>query len=171
MRLLGHAAKQASWDQVRAALPRLRRVLYRALPSPFALLAKLNLVLQPRHAAVAFVGFDNGALRERVVRDLAPAFPSGLDALELTYAERLRGADVAVLFDPPDTYRPRIESIVVERAEALPPAAAKVERALLRWLERRVERRFSDTVVGVNPLAARILQFACRIGCRCFRTS
>jgi len=161
MRLLAHAAKQASWDQVRAALPRLRRVLYRALPSPFALLAKLNLVLQPRHAAVAFVGFENGALRERVLRDLAPAFPSGLDALELSYAERPR-ADVAVLFDPPDTYRPRIESIVVERAEALPPAAAKVERALLRWLERRVERRFSDTVVGVNPLAARILQFACR---------
>ena len=160
MRLLAHAAKQASWDQVRAALPRLRRVLYRALPSPFALLAKLNLVLQPRHAAVAFVGFDNSALRERVVRDLAPAFPSGLDALELSYAERPRGADVAVLFDPPDTYRPRIESIIVERAEA--PPAAKVERALLRWLERRVERRFSDTVVGVNPLAARILQFACR---------
>src|SRR6185436_15498297 len=162
MRLLAHAAKQASWDQVRAALPRLRRILYRALPNPFALLAKLNLVLQPRHAVVAFVGFDNSALRERVVRDLAPAFPSGVDALELTYAERPRGADVAVLFDPPDTYRPRLESIVVERAEALPPAAAKVERALLRWLERRVERRFSDTVVGANPLAARILQFACR---------
>src|ERR1044071_8633330 len=92
MRLLAHAAKQASWDQVRAALPRLRRVLYRALPSPFALLAKLNLVLQPRHAAVAFVGFENGALRERVLRDLAPAFPSGLDALELSLAARARGA-------------------------------------------------------------------------------
>ena len=162
MRLLAHAAKQASWDQVRAGLPRLRRILYRALPNPFALLARLNLVLQPRYAAVAFVGFENSALRERVVRDLAPAFPSGVDALELTYAERPRGADVAVLFDPPDTYRLRLESIVVERAEALPPAAAKVERALLRWLERRVERRFSDTVVGANPLAARILQFACR---------
>jgi len=147
---------------VRAGLPRLRRILYRALPNPFALLARLNLVLQPRFAAVAFVGFENSALRERVVRDLAPAFPSGVDALELTYAERPRGADVAVLFDPPDTYRLRLESIVVERAEALPPAAAKVERALLRWLERRVERRFSDTVVGANPLAARILQFACR---------
>jgi serine acetyltransferase len=71
--------------------------------------------------------------------------------------------DVAVLFDPPDEYRARLEEIiVVERAEALPPAAARVELALLRWLERRVERRFSDTVVGANPLAARILQFACR---------
>jgi serine acetyltransferase len=37
-----------------------------------------------------------------------------------------------------------------------------VERAILRWLERRVERRNPDTVVGANPLAARILQFACR---------
>ena len=51
---------------------------------------------------------------------------------------------------------------MVERAEALPPAAARVEGELLRWLERRVERRFSDTVVGANPLAARLLQFACR---------
>jgi serine O-acetyltransferase len=163
VRLLAQAAKHASWDTARAALPRLRRTLYRALPNPLALLSKMHLVVQPRHATVAFVGFDNSVLRERVERDLAPAFPRGLDALEQGYSERLRGVDVAVLFDPPDSYRPRLEeTIVVERAEALPPAAAKVERALLRWLERRVERRFSDTVVGANPLAARILQFACR---------
>jgi serine O-acetyltransferase len=164
VRLLAQAAKHGSWDGVRGALPRLRRTLYRALPSPFALLSKAHLAMQPRHATVAFVGFDNPALRERVSRDLAPAFPGGLDTLEQNYSERLRrGVDVAVLFDPPDTYRPRFaETILVERAEALPPAAAKVERALLQWLERRVERRFSDTVVGANPLAARILQFACR---------
>jgi serine O-acetyltransferase len=112
---------------------------------------------------VAFVGFDSPALRERVERDLAPAFPAGLHSVEQAYSERLRGVDVAVLFDPPASYRPRLEhTIVVDRAEALPPAAAKVERALLRWLERRVERRFSNAVVGANPLAARILQFACR---------
>jgi len=163
VRLLAQAAKQASWESVRGALPRLRRALYRALPSPFALLAKAHVVLQPRRATVAFVGFDNSALRERVERDLAPAFPGGLDTREHAYSERLRGADVAVLFDPPDRYRvPADEAIMVERAEALPPAAAKVERALLSWLERRVERRFSDTVVGANPLAARLLQFACR---------
>jgi serine O-acetyltransferase len=163
LRLLAQAAKQAAWDGVRAALPRLRRRLYRGLPNPFALLSKAHVVLQPRHASVAFVGFDNPVLRERVERDLAPAFPSGLETREHGYAERLRGVDVAVLFDPPDSYRaPVDEIIVVERAEALPPAAAKVERALLRWLERRVERRFSDTVVGANPLAARLLQFACR---------
>lgn len=163
VRLLAQAAKHASWEGVGGALPRLRRTLYRALPNPFALLARVHVVLQPRHATVAFVGFDSPALRERVERDLAPAFPAGLDTREHGYSERLRGADVAVVFDPPDRYRlPVDEVIVVERAEALPPAAAKVERALLRWLERRVERRFSDTVVGANPLAARLLQFACR---------
>lgn len=163
VRRLAQAAKHASWEGVGGALPRLRRTLYRALPNPFALLARLHVVLQPQHASVAFVGFDSPALRERVERDLAPAFPAGLDTREHGYSERLRGADVAVVFDPPDRYRlPVDEVIVVERAEALPPAAAKVERALLRWLERRVERRFSDTVVGANPLAARLLQFACR---------
>ena len=163
VRLLAQAAKQASWEGVRGALPRLRRTLFRALPNPFALLAKAHVVLQPRRATVAFVGFDNPALRERVERDLAPAFPTGLDTREHGYSDRLRGVDVAVLFDPPDSYHPRVdETVVVERAEALPPAAAKVERSLLRWLERRVERRFSDTVVGANPLAARLLQFACR---------
>jgi serine O-acetyltransferase len=163
VRLIAQSAKEASWDKMRAGLPRLRRTLYRALPSPFALVSKLHPVIQPRHAAIAFVGFESPALRERVVRDLAPAFPDGLDALEHGYSERARRVDVAVLFDPPVGYRARAaEAILVERAEALPPAAAKVERALLRWLERRVERRFSSTVVGANPLAARVLQFACR---------
>jgi serine O-acetyltransferase len=163
VRLLAQAAKDASWDKVRATLPRLRRMLYRALPNPFALVSKLHLVMRPRHATIAFVGFDNPALRERVVRDLAPAFPDGVETLDHGYSERLGRVDFAVLFDPPGNYRARsAETVVVERAEALPPAAAKVERALLRWLERRVERRFSDTVVGANPLAARILQLACR---------
>lgn len=164
VRLLAQAAKHASWDTARAALPRLRRVLHRAVfPTPMAIMPRLKSLLQRRQATVAFVGFDNSSLRERVERDLAPAFPAGLTAVELSYSERPRGVDVAVLFDPPDEYRARLEEIiVVERAEALPPAAARVELALLRWLERRVERRFSDTVVGANPLAARILQFACR---------
>ncbi|HVL35072.1 MAG TPA: serine acetyltransferase [Burkholderiales bacterium] len=41
------------------------------------------------------------------------------------------------------------------------PALA-VELALLRWLERRVERRHPEAVVGANPLAARLLQAASR---------
>ena len=60
------------------------------------------------------------------MRDLTPAFPDGLDAFDHGYSERLRGIDVAVLFDPPGTIGRAARNIVVERAEALPPAAAKV---------------------------------------------
>lgn len=164
VRLLAQAAKQGSWGPVRAALPRLARARGRLLAgSPLALVPNLRGVLEPGHPRVAFIGFEHPALRERVERDIAPAFSGGLRALEHGYSETLQALDVAVLFDPPATYIPRAEEvIVVERAEALPPAAAKVERALLCWLERRIERRFSDTVVGANPFAARMLQFACR---------
>ena len=164
LRLLAQAAKQGAWDGVRAALPRLRRARGpMLLASPLALLPRVRSLAQPRRTRVAFVGFENSALRERVERDLARAFAGALETLELSYSERLRGIDVAVLFDPPEAYRAHAdELVVVERAEALPPAAARVERELLRWLERRVERRFSHTVVGANPLAARVLQFACR---------
>jgi serine O-acetyltransferase len=164
VRLLAQAAKQASWGPVRAALPRLARARGRLLAAaPLALLPSLRSLLEPGHPRVAFIGFENPALRERIERDLAPAFAGGLRALEHGYSETLPALDVAVLFDPPATYVPQAEEIiVVERAEALPPAAARVERALLCWLERRIERRFSDTVVGANPFAARLLQFACR---------
>ena len=164
IRLLAQAARHGAWDAARAALPALRRTLRRALlPSAMGLLAKARSVLDPVKMRVAFVGFENPALRERVERDLVPAVPGGLVSVDLGFADRARGHSVAVLFDPPAGYPRRFEeTIVVERAEALPPAAAKVERALLRWLERRVERRFSATVVGANPLAARMLQFAAR---------
>ena len=39
---------------------------------------------------------------------------------------------------------------------------AEADRAILRWLANRVERRFPDAVVGENPRSARLLQFACR---------
>lgn len=168
VRLLAQAARNGAWDPVRAALPRLARVRGPLLAaSPLALLPafmpKVRSLLGPGHPRVAFIGFENTSLRERVERDLAPAFAGGLRAIEHGYSDAPGAADVAVLFDPPTTYRAGAEeTIVVERAEALPPAAAKVERALLRWLERRIERRFSATVVGENPLTARIMQFACR---------
>ena len=40
----------------------------------------------------------------------------------------------------------------------------EVERAILRWLECRVERRYPRALVGENPFAARVLQFAVRHG-------
>ena len=69
-------------------------------------------------------------------------------------------AEIGVALDPPEGYRhPFQELVVVDPAQALPAAAAEVERALLRWLECRVERRYPDAVIGENPLAARLLQF------------
>jgi serine acetyltransferase len=168
IRLIAQAAKHGDWRPVRVQLSALRRALHRgALPSVAGVFLKSGIVLksiaQPRSATVAFVGGDNSLLRERVERDLAPAFPAGLTTLEQDYGPASRGADVGVVFDPPDGYRSRFEEIIaVEKAQPVLVAAANVERALLRWLERRVERRNPDTVVGANPLAARMLQFACR---------
>jgi serine acetyltransferase len=162
IRLIAQAAKHRDWQAVRDALPRLRRALHRAvLPDGMSLLAKaavaLESLLQPVGARIAFVGPESTQLRERVERDLAPA---GIRAVEPGKARR---AQVGVAVDPPDGYRHRFQELIaVEKAQALPAAAAKVERALLRWLECRVEQRHPDAVVGGNPLAARLLQFARR---------
>ena len=102
IRLLAQAAKHGIWNHARGALPALRRRLHRAVfPSPAALLSSFRNMLQARGATLAFVGFDNPSLRERVERDLAPAFPAGVTTIEHGYSERLRGRRVAVLFDPP----------------------------------------------------------------------
>jgi serine O-acetyltransferase len=162
IRLLAQAAKHGAWQPVRAELARLRRVLRRAVwPTAFVerflLLAENQ--LRPAGASVAFVGIENPQLRERVARDLAPA---GVVAVDADKAWR---AEVGVAVDPPPGYRSRMrELIAVDKAQALPAAAASVERALLRWLECRVERRHPEVVVGANPLGARLLQFACRHG-------
>lgn len=162
IRLIAQAAKHGSWDAVRDALPRLRRALHRSVwPDGISLLAKMQIafenLLHPALARVAFVGPESAQLRERVQRDLAPA---GICTLEPQNARR---AEVGVAVDPPHGYRHGFQELIaVDKAQALPAAAAKVERALLRWLECRVERRHSDAVVGGNPLAARLLQFARR---------
>jgi serine O-acetyltransferase len=52
--------------------------------------------------------------------------------------------------------------ISVQSSQGLAAATLEVERAILRWLECRVERRFPAALVGENPLAARVLQFAVR---------
>ena len=164
IRMLAQAAKHGDWRAVRTELPALRRALRRAvMPGPVALLRNLSSLVKPAGATVAFVGAQNSFLRDRVERDMAPAFPAGLAIVEQDYSDHPRGIDVAVVFDPPDGYRPRCdETIEVETNRSLASNAAQVEGTLLRWLECRVERRNPDTVVGVNPLAARILQFAVR---------
>jgi serine O-acetyltransferase len=162
IRLIAQAAKHETWDPVRDALPRLRRALHRGVwPSVETLVSSAGVLLEnllrPAGARVIFVGPESAQLRERVQRDLAPA---GISTLE---PDKARRAEVGVAIDPPLGYRHRFHELVtVEKAQALPAAAAKVERALLRWLECRVERRNPDAVVGGNPLAARLLQFARR---------
>jgi serine O-acetyltransferase len=162
IRLIAQASKHGAWDAVRAELPRLRRALRRAVwPEAFPLAAKLAVwldnLMHPVAARIAFVGPESTQLRERVERDLAPA------AVSTVAPEKARHAEVGVAVDPPEGLRHRFQELItVEKAQALPAAAAKVERALLRWLECRVERRHPDAVVGGNPLAARLLQFACR---------
>lgn len=162
IRLIAQAAKHHSWNPVRLALPRLRRALHRAFwPRIDTGLSSagifLRALLQPVAARVVFIGPESVQLRERVLRDLAPA---GLLALE---PEKARRADVGVAVDLPEQAGHRFQELItVDKAQALPAAAAKVERALLRFLECRVERRHPDAVVGGNPFAARLLQFARR---------
>jgi serine O-acetyltransferase len=68
-----------------------------------------------------------------------------------------RGGDFRVVFDgPAELHQPDV--VVVRLDQPLPAMLAQVERAILRWLECRVERRYPDAVVGVNPLSARLLQ-------------
>jgi hypothetical protein len=179
IRLLAQAAKHGEWSAVRAGLPALRRALRRAvLPDPGDLVARLAVavrnLLQPARAAVAFMGRE-GALRSEVMRqverDLAPL---GLTLFEpRTHAPR---AGLRVVFDGQE----RDPDVLVVRSDrGLPAIVVEVERAILRWLECRVERRYPRALVGENPLAARVLQFAarhrlplvqalmnCHIGCR-----
>ena len=147
IRLIAQAAKHGDWGAVRASLFTLRRALRRAVwPEPGDILARLAVaarnLAQPRGASVAFLGREGGvrgAVRAEVARDLAP--------LGLTLHEGLGGADLR---------------LVLDSAHGLPGMVVEAERAILRWLECRVERRFPQALVGENPLAARVLQFAVR---------
>jgi serine O-acetyltransferase len=162
IRLIAQAAKHRAWPPVRAELPRLRRALHRAVwPDALCALQKAAILfenrLRPSGARVVFLGPESAQLRERVERDLAPAGVATLDQ------DKAGDADMGVAVDPPQRHRHRFQELItVDKAQALPAAAAKVERALLRWLECRVEQRNPNAVVGENPLAARLLQFACR---------
>jgi serine O-acetyltransferase len=162
IRLIAQAAKHGEWSAVRAALGPLRRALRRAvLPEPADALARLVVVArslaEPAQAAVVFMGRES-ALRSAVLadvqRDLAPL---GLKLFEArAHAPR---AQLRVVFDQGN---PHPEVISVDSRQGLAPATLEVERAILRWLECRVERRYPGALVGPNPVAARILQFAVR---------
>jgi len=162
VRLIAQAAKHGEWGPVRAALEPLRRALRRAvLPEPADALARLAVlarrVVQPAQAAVVFMGRES-ALRSAVLadvkRDLAPL---GLKLFEA--GAQAPRAQLRVVFDQGN---PHPDVIAVDSRQGLASATLEVERAILRWLECRVERRYPGALVGDNPVAARVLQFAAR---------
>ena len=159
IRLIAQAAKHGNWTPVRARLNELRRTLRRAVPpQPGDVLARLAVVartfVQGGGASVAFMGRESNLRREvlqAVATDLAP--------LKLTFSEGARG-DIRVVFDGPA----HGDAIAVDSGKGIAAAVVEVERGILRWLECRMERRYPGALVGDNPLAARLLQFASRHG-------
>ena len=113
---------------------------------------------QPAAARVMFAGRE-GSLRSSVMihvaRDLAPL---GLRFFEDRPGERCR-ADFRIVFGARGELAAGLDDVAaVGAGQNLAAMVAEAERAILRWLECRVERRFPDAVVGENPLAARLLQ-------------
>jgi hypothetical protein len=161
--LVAYAVENGEWSALRAAIPRLRRNRRWDLRRLAGRLANsLYEALQPPGAGVVFTGRE-GSLRSsimiHVARDLAPL---GLRFFEDRPGERRR-ADFRVVFDPRGELPAGMEDAAALRAgQPLGALVAGAERAILRWLECRVERRYPDAVVGENPLAARILQLAVR---------
>jgi hypothetical protein len=159
IRLIAQAAKHGDWTPVRARLADLRRGLRRGMPpQPGDVLARLGLLprtlLEPAGASVAFMGRES-AFRSEVMSSVA----ADLAPLGLTFSEGARG-DIRVVVDGP-AHR---DAMSIDSDRGLPAAVVEVERGILRWLECRVERRYPHALVGDNPPAARLLQFASRHG-------
>jgi serine acetyltransferase len=166
-RLIAQAARHGEWTAVRSNLPRLRRAMRRAVwPSLGAVLGRAALAarraLQPARAAIAFTGRES-PLRGRVMVDVARDLSAlGFELYEDRPGETRR-ADFRVVFDAPLGLARELDDVVaVDREHGMPAMVAEIERAILRWLECRVERRFPDAIVGENPRSARLLQFASR---------
>jgi len=165
MRLVAQAAKHGNWMEAGARTAHLRRAMRAGLGigAPWAYLRYAALGLaRPPGVTIAFVGEDPDrcdALRLAVERDLAPAVPSGLATVSHGFKEEHAGVDIRVVIGGDEAQE---EDVPI--APALPPhaAAAEAERAILRWLECRVERRHPAALVGANPAGARLLQLACR---------
>jgi serine O-acetyltransferase len=156
-RLLAYAARNASWPEVRSALPALRTRLRGSVPR------RLTLPASPfrRRPRIAFTGRESplrASLMGHVRSQLAPL---GLEVFE----GEARAADFRVVFDAPEELGRDLANVVaVGKGQMLGAMATKAEGAILRWLECRVERRFPAAMVGDNPFSARLLQLALRSG-------
>ena len=132
------------------------------LPALERFAGRARALAQPAAARVMFAGRE-GSLRSSVMihvaRDLAPL---GLRFFEDQPGARRR-ADFRIVFGARGELAAGLDDVAaVGAGQNLAAMVAEAERAILRWLECRVERRYPDAVVGVNPLAARLLQFAAR---------
>jgi len=161
IRLIAQAAKHGDWAAVRASLGILRRSMRRAvLPEPGDVLARVAIaarnLVQPASATIAFMGRESAIRREvlaQVAHDLRP--------LGLTLVDGPARADLRIVFDPLREEK-NPDYIAVRSDRSLAAIVVELERAILRWLECRVERRYPQALVGDNPVAARVLQFSAR---------
>ncbi len=180
-RVLAQAVNHAEWEPVRSELGALRRALRRTVwPAPSDVFARLQVVarnlVHPQRASVAFLGRESPA-RSEVMRQVASDLgPLGLELFEAGVRSP-RGA-LQVVFDGAGGPKDQ-EIVALDSGRGLAPTLVEVERAILRWMECRVERRYPEALVGENPPAARLLQLAvrhripfvqffmsCSIGCR-----
>ncbi|HYL89707.1 MAG TPA: serine acetyltransferase [Burkholderiales bacterium] len=141
-RLVANAARSGNWQAVRGHLKDLRG---------------FRLPRAPRRAPrVLFTGRDSPQRTDLMIRVQGRLAPLGLDIFE-HLAGVGRRADFRVVFDGPPGLE-QADAVAVRADQPLPERVVETERAILRWLEQRVERRYPDAVVGANPLAARLLQ-------------
>ena len=145
-RVIANAARSGNWGALRSHLPSLRRHLRR-----------FRLPHLPRRApSVLFTGRDSPQRTDLMIRVQGRLAPLGLSIFEHLAGEGRR-ADFRVVFDGP-TELEEADTVCVRAEQTMPAMVAVAERAILRWLECRVERRYPDAVVGANPLAAHLLQ-------------
>lgn len=170
LRLVTTAAKHGDWSGVRAMLPELTRAMRRAAPLyvPAALGRAKRLAeraLAPERTVIAFVGQSQPqreAVRDALVRDLAPAFPEGVESFTHGPGEH-HGGEFHVVLGGRAYAAGLGDAFAVDPAQPAVAIVAQVNRAVLRWLECRVERRYPEALVGRNPPAARLLQWITRM--------
>ena len=164
-RLIANAARTGNWQAARSRLRELRRAL-----------GRFRLPRLPRRApAVLFAGRDSPTRTNLMVHVHGRLAPLGLEMFEQLAGGSRRG-DFRVVYDGPGELD-AADSVAVPPGQPFGTMVSQVERAILRWLECRVERRYPEAVVGPNPLAARLLQTPlvgralgwlvnCRLDCR-----
>ena len=164
-RLIANAARSGNWQAVRVRLGELRRAL-----------GRFRLPRLPRRApSVLFAGRDSPTRTNLMVHVQGRLAPLGLAMFEQLAGAARRG-EFRVVYDAPGELDAP-DSAAVRPGQPFGAMVSEVERAILRWLECRVERGYPDAVVGANPLAARLLQTPgigraigwfvnCRIDCR-----